>query len=127
MVSSLSSMSGLAGATAPTPAGLQALQAPAARAPNEHDLLVREKFQDFVAGTFYKQMLKALRSTQGKPAYFHGGQAEEIFKSQMDEHVTDQLAKSHGEPFASGLFSSYAQAHSIATDSPAASLLDVRA
>ena len=44
--------------------------------PDPRELEVREKFQDFTAGTFYKTMLKALRSAQQKPAYFHGGQAE---------------------------------------------------
>ncbi|MDF1743291.1 MAG: hypothetical protein P1V19_06320, partial [Gimesia sp.] len=34
---------------------------------------LKEAFQKFVAGTFYKQMFKAMREGQNKPAYFHGG------------------------------------------------------
>ena len=37
---------------------------------------LREKFTQFVGETFYGQMIKSMRSTVGKPAYFHGGQAE---------------------------------------------------
>ena len=35
-------------------------------------------------------MLKAMRSTVDKPAYFHGGQAEEVFRSQLDQHLADR-------------------------------------
>jgi len=70
---------------------------------------VQEKFQEFMAGTFYGQMVKALRAGQEKPAYFHGGQAEEIFESQMDQIVATKLAKSHGAEFAEPLFRAYLQ------------------
>ncbi|HVX57542.1 MAG TPA: rod-binding protein [Candidatus Saccharimonadales bacterium] len=77
------------------------------RAPAEADLELREKFQEFVAGTFYKQMLKSMRSSQRKPAYFHGGQGEDVFQSQMDEIVTDNFAKNHGDTFAGNLYDIY--------------------
>jgi Rod binding domain-containing protein len=79
---------------------------PAAEKPQD-DLTAREAFQDFVAGTFFKQMLKSLRATQGKPAYFHGGQAEEMFQSQLDQQVAEDLAKTHGAPFADRLFEAF--------------------
>jgi len=53
---------------------------------------VREKFTEFVGSTFYAQMLKSMRTTLGKPAYFHGGQAEEIFTSQLDQTLASTLA-----------------------------------
>ena len=49
-------------------------------------------------------MLKSLRSSAGKPAYFHGGQAEEIFQSQLDEVLISDLAKATGDSFSSDLF-----------------------
>jgi|GEM_PF-1415759 len=80
------------------------------RVPKEDELAARSTFQEFVAGTFYKQMLKSLRSTTDKPAYFHGGQAEEIFRGQLDQHVTDELARgTHGAAFAEPLFSAFAR------------------
>ena len=76
-------------------------------APSADELELREKFQDFVSGTFYKQMLKSMRSSQKKPAYFHGGQAEDIFQSQLDEMVTDDFARNHGDTFANNLYDIY--------------------
>ncbi len=64
----------------------------------------RETFQEFVAGTFFQQMFKAMRQAEKKPKYFHGGQAEEVFQSQMDQQLSTELAKSHGEAFSSRLY-----------------------
>jgi len=65
---------------------------------------IRKQFQNAVAGTFYRQMMKSLRSTTGKPAYLHGGQAEEIFRGQLDEIMADQLAAGSGQIFSDRLF-----------------------
>jgi Rod binding domain-containing protein len=66
------------------------------------DRAVREAFDSFVGEAFYGQMLKAMRKTLGKPAYFHGGQAEEIFQGQFDQVLSEKLsaagAKSISEP-----------------------------
>jgi hypothetical protein len=63
---------------------------------------LREAFQDFVGQTFYGQLLSAMRKTVDKPAYFHGGRAEEIFQNQLDqvlsEKLSDASAKSFTEP-----------------------------
>ena len=53
---------------------------------------VRDAFTQFVGESFYAQMLKAMRSSLGKPAYFHGGRAEEIFTAQLDQTMAEQLA-----------------------------------
>lgn len=66
--------------------------------------VLQEKFQDAVAGTFYRTMLKALRSTEKKPAYLDGGQAEDIFKGQLDEQFSDLLAKHNGAELSDSLF-----------------------
>lgn len=70
----------------------------------------REAFQDFVAGTFYQQMLKAMRSGQSKVHYLDGGQAEKMFRSQLDQHLAESLAREHGADFAEPLFPSF-QSH----------------
>jgi Rod binding domain-containing protein len=59
-----------------------------ASAPEE----VREAFTQFVGESFYAQMLKSMRSSLGKPAYFHGGRAEEIFTGQLDQTLAEELA-----------------------------------
>lgn len=78
------------------------------RQPHDEQMLVKEKFQDFVAGTFYRQMLKSLHGTHQKPAYFHGGQAEEIFQGQLDQQVAENLARSNGAAFSEQLFKAFA-------------------
>ena len=65
---------------------------------------VREKFTQFVGEAFYGQMFKAMRSTVGKPAYFHGGRAEEVFQGQLDQTMTEQLTKSTASKFAEPMF-----------------------
>ena len=57
---------------------------------NARDL--KKAYTDFVGKTFFGQMLKAMRSTVDKPAYFHGGQAEEMFRSQLDQHMADAMS-----------------------------------
>ncbi len=69
---------------------------------------VGQAFQDFVAGTFFKQMLKALRSTVHEPAYMHGGKAEEMFQSQMDQQIAEDLARDHGADFAGPMYTTFA-------------------
>ena len=66
------------------------------------DQRLREAFTQFVGETFYGQMIKAMRSTVGKPAYFHGGRCEEVFRGQLDqalsEHMTNATADRFTEP-----------------------------
>jgi len=91
------------------------LLTPAAQAPTQlqqpqqESSELKEAFQKFVAGTFYKEMFKALRSGQGKPAYFHGGQAEEMFQSQLDQQISEDLATGQGSAFSDTLFSSFSR------------------
>lgn len=73
------------------------------------DKATREAFQEFVAGTFFQTMFKSLRETQEKPKYFHGGQAEEIFQSQLDQQLSTDLAKKHGAAFAGSLYDPFVQ------------------
>jgi Rod binding domain-containing protein len=65
---------------------------------------LRETFTQFVGEMFYGQMFKAMRSTVGKPAYFHGGRAEEAFQGQLDQTMTEQLTKATASKFAEPMF-----------------------
>jgi len=65
---------------------------------------VREKFTQFVGEAFYGQMFKAMRSTVGKPAYFNGGRAEEVFQGQLDQTMAQQLTKTTASKFADPMF-----------------------
>ena len=65
---------------------------------------LREKFTQFVGETFYGQMLKSMRATVGKPAYFHGGRGEEVFQGQFDQRLAEELTKSSAKQFAEPMF-----------------------
>ncbi|MBL4886438.1 MAG: rod-binding protein [Planctomycetaceae bacterium] len=90
---------------------LQASQA----AKKPESLTTEQAFQDFVAGTFFSMMLKALRSTQSEVQYMSGGKAEETFRGQLDQQIASDLASEHGKAFSDPLypnFQSYLEASS---------------
>ncbi|MGL6193583.1 MAG: rod-binding protein [Thermoguttaceae bacterium] len=70
----------------------------------EDEKRYREVFHQFVGQTMYGQMLKAMRETQQKPAYFHGGRAEEIFQGQFDQVIVDKLTAATPKSFSDSMF-----------------------
>ena len=65
---------------------------------------LQSAYRDFVGKTFFGQMLKAMRSTVNKAAYFDGGQTEEVFRSQLDQQLADRLSESTAPQFADPMF-----------------------
>jgi Rod binding domain-containing protein len=65
---------------------------------------LREKFTQFVGEAFFGQMIKAMRSTVGKPAYFYGGRGEAAFQGQLDQKMAEELAKKSASRFAEPMF-----------------------
>jgi peptidoglycan hydrolase FlgJ len=65
---------------------------------------LRQHFTQFVGEAFFGQMLKSMRATVGKPAYFHGGRAEEVFQGQLDQHLAEHLTETSANRFADPLF-----------------------
>jgi Rod binding domain-containing protein len=65
---------------------------------------LRKAYTDFVGKTFFGQMMKAMRSTVDKPAYFHGGQAEEVFSSQLDQQLADTMSNATASQIADPIF-----------------------
>ncbi len=70
----------------------------------EKALATKEKFTEFVGTTFFGQMIKAMRTSVGKSAYFHGGQAEEVFRGQLDQTLAEHMTKATAEQFAEPMF-----------------------
>jgi peptidoglycan hydrolase FlgJ len=73
-------------------------------APSAEQLSEREAFDGFVGGTFYRQMLGAMQKTVNKPAYFHGGQAEEMFRGQLNQILADKMAEATADQFTGPMF-----------------------
>jgi Rod binding domain-containing protein len=65
---------------------------------------VQETFRSFVGESFFGQLIKSMRSAQGKPAYFHGGQAEEVFRGQLDQTLAQEMTKASADQIADPMF-----------------------
>ena len=65
---------------------------------------VRQAFRDYVGQTFFGQMLKSMRSTLEKPPYFHGGQTEEVFQSQLDQTLAEKMTQASADQIADPMF-----------------------
>ncbi len=80
---------------------------PAATGVGQASPELKETFQKTVAGLIFGQMLKSMRDTVGKPAYIHGGQAEDLFQSQLDQLIVERLAEERGGPFVGDLYQQF--------------------
>ena len=73
-------------------------------ASKEKDAAVHKAFNTFVGETFYGQMLQAMRKSVGQAAYFHGGQAEEIFTQQLDQILASTLAETSADKLSDPMY-----------------------
>jgi len=67
-------------------------------------LEVKEAFTQFVGEAFFGQMIQAMRSSVGEPAYFHGGRAEQIFQGQLDQRLAEELSHASADKIAEPMF-----------------------
>jgi Rod binding domain-containing protein len=86
-----------------------ALQSPPLRAKTPSssaaaDPSLRKAFDSFVGEAFFAQTLKSMRKTLGKPAYFHGGRAEEAFQQQLDQVLAEKLSSASGDKLSGPMF-----------------------
>lgn len=65
---------------------------------------LRDVFTQFVGETFFQQMMSAMRQTVDKPAYFHGGRAEEVFQKQLDQVLSERMTEASAEEFADPMY-----------------------
>ena len=65
---------------------------------------LRKQFDTFVGEAFYGQMLASMHKTVGKPAYFHGGRAEEVFQGQLDQILSTKLTEASAHQFTGPMF-----------------------
>ena len=64
----------------------------------------REVFHRFIGTTLYGQMLRSMRQTQSKPAYFDGGRAEELFQQQLDQVLVDKMTRATSKSMSDSMF-----------------------
>jgi hypothetical protein len=68
------------------------------------DKELRGRFDQFVGETFFGQMLKTMRQSLGKPAYFHGGRGEEVFQAQLDQTMVEKISEASADTFTNPMF-----------------------
>lgn len=88
-------------AAGPSPMLDPALTAPPA---DGEEMTLREAFDTFVGQTFYGTLLKSMRQSLGKPAYFHGGRGEEIFQAQLDQTLVEESSKASAQHLTGPMF-----------------------
>lgn len=88
---------------APVPPLLDAASSHGSESPRDKSEL-RAAFDDFVGQTFYSQLLAGMRKTVGKPAYFHGGRAEEVFQSQLDQVLAEEMSQASASQITDPMF-----------------------
>jgi peptidoglycan hydrolase FlgJ len=71
---------------------------------SESEDALKDAFCDFVGQTLFAQVIQSMRSAQGEPAYFHGGQAERIFQGQLDQILTEEISKASSESVAGPMY-----------------------
>lgn len=85
-------------------------------APNAQNLEVREKFDQFVGETLFGQMLKSMRKSVGKPAYFHGGRGEEVFQSQLDQLLVEKLSEASAQELSGPMFEQFMSQQNLSVE-----------
>jgi hypothetical protein len=65
---------------------------------------VRKTFESVLGELLFGQMLKGMRKTLGKPAYFYGGRAEEIFTQQLDQVLAEKISDASAEQFVAPMY-----------------------
>ncbi|MEX0794083.1 MAG: rod-binding protein [Pirellulaceae bacterium] len=69
---------------------------------------LRETFDQFVGETMFGQMLKSMRKSLDKPAYFHGGRGEEVFQSQLDQLLVEEISEASASSISGPMFELFA-------------------
>ena len=65
---------------------------------------LKEAFTNFVGQTFFGELLKQMRATVDKSAFFHGGMGEDIFQSQLDQILVERITDSSGPTFSEPMY-----------------------
>jgi len=64
----------------------------------------KKAFDNFVGETFFSQLISSMRKGQDKPAYFHGGRAEEVFQGQLDQMMATELTEASADQISGPMY-----------------------
>jgi hypothetical protein len=79
-------------------------QAPPVRRGGHDTPELQKAFSDFVGQTFFGELVKQMRATVKKPAFFHGGMGEDIFQSQLDQILVERISETSAKTFSDPMY-----------------------
>jgi len=65
---------------------------------------LQKAFTDFVGQTFFGELVKQMRATVKKSAFFHGGMGEDIFQSQLDQIMVERISETSAKSFSDPMY-----------------------
>ena len=65
---------------------------------------LREAFNDFVGQTFFGELVKQMRASVHKSEFFHGGMGEDIFQTQLDQIMVEQMSKTSAKSLSDPMY-----------------------
>jgi Rod binding domain-containing protein len=95
-------------AAAPSESPLETLSKPDAANPEDQE--AKETFDSILGELMFHEMLKSMRRTVDEAAYFHGGHAEEVFTSRLDQILAQKLGETSGEQFLGPMYDAWSTA-----------------
>lgn len=68
----------------------------------------RQTFNNILGELLFNELVKSMRQTVDEPAYFHGGRAEEMFTSRLDQLLSQEMGEAHGEQYFGPMYDAWA-------------------
>ncbi len=65
---------------------------------------LKKAFTDFAGQTFFGELVKQMRATLHKPAFFHGGMGEDIFQTQLDQIMVERMSETSAKSFSDPMY-----------------------
>ncbi len=65
---------------------------------------LKKAFTDFAGQTFFGELVKQMRESVHKSAFFHGGMGEDIFQSQLDQIMVERMSETSAKSFADPMY-----------------------
>src|SRR2546423_15598396 len=65
---------------------------------------LQKAFTDFVGQTFFGELVKQMRATVHKPAFFHGGIGEDIFQTQLHQLMVERISETSAATFSDPMY-----------------------
>jgi len=57
-----------------------------------------------VGQTFFGELVKQMRATVHKSEFFHGGMGEDIFQTQLDQIMVEQMSEKSAKSFSDPMY-----------------------